>query len=289
MRPSPVMFRYPAQRGHRSPMAAVMCVMALLAALLATAPTLSAPASAATAPLVSSASGRCLDVKGNVDTPGTAWRSGTATARPTRRSSSRRRVSCRTMNGTRCVDAYDNRTAPGSPGGHPGVQRPGEPGVAGNSDGSVTGVQSGLCLDVSGDGTANGTAVILWTCNGQSNQKWSQRRPAAPPGRSGPCDIYAAGGTPCVAAHSTVRALYGSYNGTLYQVRRPRTTRPGHRPAGARRLRRRGGAGLVLRGHLMRDHRRPRPVRTRQRPVVPGLRPGPGITRAAPPKRPPSR
>jgi hypothetical protein len=36
----------------------------------------------------------------------------------------------------------------------------------------------------------------------------------------GPCDIYAAGGTPCVAAHSTTRALYASYNGPLYQVRR---------------------------------------------------------------------
>ncbi|MEU6408847.1 alpha-L-arabinofuranosidase B [Microbispora sp. NPDC046933] len=36
----------------------------------------------------------------------------------------------------------------------------------------------------------------------------------------GPCDIYAAGGTPCVAAHSTTRALYGNYNGALYQVRR---------------------------------------------------------------------
>ena len=36
----------------------------------------------------------------------------------------------------------------------------------------------------------------------------------------GPCDIYAAGGTPCVAAHSTTRALYGSYDGHLYQVRR---------------------------------------------------------------------
>ena len=36
----------------------------------------------------------------------------------------------------------------------------------------------------------------------------------------GPCDIYAAGGTPCVAAHSTTRALYGAYNGNLYQVRR---------------------------------------------------------------------
>src|SRR2546423_10632688 len=36
----------------------------------------------------------------------------------------------------------------------------------------------------------------------------------------GPCDIYATGGTPCVAAHSTTRALYGAYNGPLYQVRR---------------------------------------------------------------------
>ncbi len=36
----------------------------------------------------------------------------------------------------------------------------------------------------------------------------------------GPCDIYAAGGAPCTAAHSTTRALYGSYNGPLYQVLR---------------------------------------------------------------------
>ncbi len=37
---------------------------------------------------------------------------------------------------------------------------------------------------------------------------------------SQPCDIYAVGGTPCVAAHSTTRALYGTYSGPLYQVRR---------------------------------------------------------------------
>ena len=37
---------------------------------------------------------------------------------------------------------------------------------------------------------------------------------------AGPCDIYASGNTPCVAAHSTVRALYGAYSGNLYQVRR---------------------------------------------------------------------
>jgi non-reducing end alpha-L-arabinofuranosidase len=35
-----------------------------------------------------------------------------------------------------------------------------------------------------------------------------------------PCDIYAANGTPCVAAHSTVRALLSSYTGNLYQVQR---------------------------------------------------------------------
>ena len=46
---------------------------------------------------------------------------------------------------------------------------------------------------------------------------------AAAPARAasqGPCDIYAAGGTPCVAAHSTTRALFAAYNGPLYQVRR---------------------------------------------------------------------
>jgi non-reducing end alpha-L-arabinofuranosidase len=39
-------------------------------------------------------------------------------------------------------------------------------------------------------------------------------------GTSGPCDIYQSANTPCVAAHSTVRALYGSYSGPLYQLRR---------------------------------------------------------------------
>jgi hypothetical protein len=37
---------------------------------------------------------------------------------------------------------------------------------------------------------------------------------------AGPCDIYSSGGTPCVAAHSTTRALYSGYSGSLYQVKR---------------------------------------------------------------------
>ena len=35
-----------------------------------------------------------------------------------------------------------------------------------------------------------------------------------------PCDIFSTGGTPCVAAHSVVRALFGAYHGPLYQILR---------------------------------------------------------------------
>lgn len=37
---------------------------------------------------------------------------------------------------------------------------------------------------------------------------------------AGPCDLYSSGGTPCIAAHSTTRALYNSFSGALYQVKR---------------------------------------------------------------------
>ena len=39
-------------------------------------------------------------------------------------------------------------------------------------------------------------------------------------GHEGPCDILARAGTPCIAAHSTTRALYAAYDGPLYRVRR---------------------------------------------------------------------
>src|SRR6202020_3399665 len=43
---------------------------------------------------------------------------------------------------------------------------------------------------------------------------------AARAATTGPCDIYASGGTPCEAAYSTTRALFAAYNGPLYQVQR---------------------------------------------------------------------
>jgi hypothetical protein len=44
--------------------------------------------------------------------------------------------------------------------------------------------------------------------------------PPAAAATSGPCDIYASGGTPCEAAYSTTRAMFSSYNGPLYQIQR---------------------------------------------------------------------
>ena len=38
------------------------------------------------------------------------------------------------------------------------------------------------------------------------------------------CDIYKENGTPCVAAHSVVRALFSDYSGPLYQVVRQAQT-----------------------------------------------------------------
>src|SRR6476661_4393750 len=57
--------------------------------------------------------------------------------------------------------------------------------------------------------TLLGAALIMATPAGE-----------VPPRPQGPCDIYGAAGDPCVAAHSTTRALYASYNGPLYQVLR---------------------------------------------------------------------
>lgn len=43
-----------------------------------------------------------------------------------------------------------------------------------NSDGSIVGVQSGLCLDAVAAGTANGTLIQLYSCSNGSNQHWTR-------------------------------------------------------------------------------------------------------------------
>jgi poly(3-hydroxybutyrate) depolymerase len=43
-----------------------------------------------------------------------------------------------------------------------------------NSNGTVSNGPSGLCLDVNGAATANGAAVVAWTCHTGANQRWAR-------------------------------------------------------------------------------------------------------------------
>ncbi|MEU7914711.1 ricin-type beta-trefoil lectin domain protein [Microbispora bryophytorum] len=132
-----------------------------------------APAAAAASSLVGTASGRCLDVAGNADAPGTALQIWDCNGQANQAFEFTSAGELRTFNGTRCVDAYGGGTSPGTKVVIWSCNGQNNQKWRQNADGSVTGVQSGLCLDVNGNGTANGTAVILWTCSGQANQKWS--------------------------------------------------------------------------------------------------------------------
>jgi hypothetical protein len=76
--------------------------------------------------------------------------------------------------GSKCLDVAGAATAPGS-----AVQIYDCTGGTNqqwniNSNGTITGVGSGLCLDVIGAGTANGALIDIWTCNGGSNQNWKR-------------------------------------------------------------------------------------------------------------------
>ncbi|WP_236239459.1 endo-1,4-beta-xylanase [Streptomyces sp. CC228A] len=43
-----------------------------------------------------------------------------------------------------------------------------------DADGSIVGVQSGLCLDAAANGTANGTLIQLYSCWNGGNQRWTR-------------------------------------------------------------------------------------------------------------------
>ncbi|WP_225851020.1 ricin-type beta-trefoil lectin domain protein, partial [Streptomyces sp. HPF1205] len=129
----------------------------------------------ATGELHAVGAGKCLDVPNSSTTLGTQLQiwdcNGQAGQEWTHSSSNQLSV---TLGGTQlCLDAYDNQTSPGTK-----VETWSCNGQANqqwtlNSNGTITGVQSGLCLDVTGASTANGALAELWTCNGQSNQQWT--------------------------------------------------------------------------------------------------------------------
>ncbi|MFF0312820.1 non-reducing end alpha-L-arabinofuranosidase family hydrolase [Streptosporangium sp. NPDC004379] len=171
----------------------VAVLATVLTTVIAAVATWSAPASAAVAPLVSAASGRCLDVAGNTDTLGAGLQIWDCTGQANQAFEFTSAGELRTFGGTRCVDAYGQGTSPGTKVVIWSCSGQANQKWQQNADGSIRGTQSGLCLDVTGAGTANGTAVTLWTCNGQSNQKWSgsggNPDPTVTPTSPGTCNL----------------------------------------------------------------------------------------------------
>jgi alpha-galactosidase len=125
-----------------------------------------------TAALVSSASGRCLDVAQGSTANGTRpviWDCNGAT---NQQWSTGTDGTLRALG--KCLDAPLNAAAGAAVqmwdcNGGTNQQ------WTSQSDGTVRGSQSGLCLDVDHNLTANGTAVLLWTCTAAANQIWSRR------------------------------------------------------------------------------------------------------------------
>ncbi len=128
---------------------------------------------AAGTPLVSKASGLCLDIVGVNQAAGAAidvWSCNGGTNQQWEFTTA---GELRSLDGSRCLDAYGggitNGTKVTSYTCTGGVNQQ----WTFASSGQIVS-QSGLCLDVSGGATTKGTAVVLWGCHGGINQIWSK-------------------------------------------------------------------------------------------------------------------
>ncbi|MFI9812707.1 RICIN domain-containing protein [Saccharothrix variisporea] len=124
--------------------------------------------------IVGGQSGRCVDVPGASTTNGTQVQLWDCGGQPNQRwtATSGKQLQ---VYGNKCLDASGRGTTNGTQvviwdcNGQSNQQ------WNINTNGTITGVQSGLCLDATANGTANGTKLILWTCNGGQNQRWTLR------------------------------------------------------------------------------------------------------------------
>ncbi|MFG1807503.1 ricin-type beta-trefoil lectin domain protein [Streptomyces sp. NPDC049040] len=124
-------------------------------------------------PLRNTGAGRCVDVPAVSQTNGTQvalWDCNGGTNQQWSLTSGRQLQ----VYGSKCLDAEAARTAPGTRAiiwdCNGGTNQQWNL----NTDGTVTGVQSGLCLAPSGGATADGTLLVLSTCDGSGSQRWAR-------------------------------------------------------------------------------------------------------------------
>ncbi|MFD7980932.1 non-reducing end alpha-L-arabinofuranosidase family hydrolase [Streptomyces sp. NPDC059071] len=123
------------------------------------------------------ASGRCVDIPGSATANGTRahlWDCGGQTGRRWTYTSAKQLK----VHGDKCLDAKGMGTTNGTSvivwDCNGGANQQWNI----HTNGSITGVQSGLCLDAVGAATANGTTIQLYACASVDNQKWTWTTPS---------------------------------------------------------------------------------------------------------------
>ncbi|MGW5558141.1 extracellular catalytic domain type 1 short-chain-length polyhydroxyalkanoate depolymerase [Micromonospora sp. NPDC003944] len=156
--------------GHSIPFDAAQAVRFL--GFDSTSPTTPPPGSAA-GPLRNTAANRCLDVPSRSQTNGTQltlWDCNGGTNQQWTATTAKQLQ----VYGTKCLDAEGAGTSPGTRviiwDCNGGTNQQWNV----NTDGTVTGVQSGLCLTPNAAGTANGTPAVLSSCTGTNSQRWTR-------------------------------------------------------------------------------------------------------------------
>jgi len=129
--------------------------------------------------LIGVQSGRCLDVAQNSQTSGQGLNIYDCHAQANQRFLFTPEGELRVFDGAWCV-----QPATASAGGRAVISAC--TGAANqrwvrNANGTVVHTATSLCLDVSGQATANSSPVAVWNCNGQTNQQWSLPADTQPP------------------------------------------------------------------------------------------------------------
>jgi hypothetical protein len=109
-----------------------------------------------------------------------------------------------------------------SSGGAGGVATDSKAGTAASSSGGTAGGKAGTSAGSTG---GTGGAATAGGSKAGTTATGSAGSTGTTGSGTGPCDIFKSAGNDCATAHSTVRALFGSYNGKLYQLRKSGTTK----------------------------------------------------------------
>jgi len=156
---------FPTRVRHRQHVSAVAVLLSAAVFALSATPALAAPSQ-----VVGSGSGKCLDVNQNQNNAVQIY---TCNGGANQLWELNAAGELRTLNGSRCLDAKGQGTAPGTALTAFACNGQDNQKWRRNNNGTFTGLQSNLCLDVKGNATANQADVQLWTCHGNPNQVWT--------------------------------------------------------------------------------------------------------------------